>query len=515
MNREASLTSESRGQLMPHRFWLALLLLLFLFFPLLWIAQYNYPSGEDFFIALLARRLGALEATKWWYFNNAGRYSYLFLDSLISSSNGWLTLYKLFPVLLIVAGFGSVYYFITALFGNGLSRTTLFILSAASYSLLISLTPDIATGFYWLDTSTQYAGAVFTSLLIFALHLNLSRTTKTRARVGYALLITVLLAFLAGLNEVSVLLVIAIFGGISFLTLIRLKKPDKWSLAFFVFSVAFGLISFSAPGTHARIAEVGAEFHFLKVLAGAIGLTCYLLVELLTTTPLLPASVIYLAFLSAHRDRLESVSTLLRGVRWHWILSFMLLSLTAINFVVFTAVGVNSLPDRLKNVYVYSLFFGWLLMLTALFFNLTDRKIALAIPRWIVGLLAIVVMGFLLTGYQLELGGQNIIPSSSGSQRFFSLIKTNSVYANAYLDLLSGRAERFARQSEEREERLRKTESETVEFPLYSYIPETLFVQDVSHPFGAPDQLSILLCGAAKQLNYVETGPPPPLKKKF
>src|SRR4051794_11162895 len=118
---------------MPKRFLVTLLVLLLLFFPLLWISQYNYPSGDDYIIALQAKKLGALEATKWWYFNWSGRYSFLFLQSLISSSNDWLTLYKIFPLMLFPAGFACLHYFVRAFFGREFNRTTLFILSAVLY----------------------------------------------------------------------------------------------------------------------------------------------------------------------------------------------------------------------------------------------------------------------------------------------------------------------------------------------------------------------------------------------
>src|SRR3954462_9676302 len=99
---------------MPKRFLVTLALLLLLFFPLLWISQHDYPSGDDFQIALIAKRLGALGAAKWWYLNWSGRYSYLFLQSLISEPQGWLTLYRLFPAALLLAGFGALYYFVRA-----------------------------------------------------------------------------------------------------------------------------------------------------------------------------------------------------------------------------------------------------------------------------------------------------------------------------------------------------------------------------------------------------------------
>jgi len=500
---------------MPKRFLIALLLLLLLFFPLVWISQYNYPSGDDFYMASLAKRLGALEATKWWYFNEAGRYSYIFLQSLISTSNSWLVIYKAFPVVLLVAGFASLYYFVRAFWGRALTKTTSFILAAALYALLISLTPDIATAFYWLNTNIQYAGAVFTSLVIFALYIDFYRIAKTSTRVAYALMIAILIIILAGLNEVSILLFIATFGFINLLFILKFKRSDKWALAFFFVSVVFSLVSFLAPGTHARVLEVSAEFHPLNVLAGAVALTLYLLTELLTTTPLLPATIIYLAFLNQNRDKLDDLSALLRGLRSHWILLFILLAITAANSVIFAAVGVNSLPDRLKNVYVYTIFFAWLVFVTALFFDLSDKKFNFSVPNWVTGALALFVLGFLLTGYKLEIGRGNTIPTASRSQRFFSLISTRSVYAQAYLDILSGRAERFSAQNEEREQRIRNSEGSSVDFPLYSYVPETIFIQDVNHPFGAPYWLSVIICGEAKHLNYVETGPPPPQKKKF
>src|SRR5437870_3797124 len=99
--------------------------MLFFFLPLLWISQYDYPSGDDYYIAALAKEVGALKATKWWYFNGSGRYSYSFLQSLISSYDSWLTIYKIFPVALLLAGFGSVYYFVRAFLGPAFSNTAL------------------------------------------------------------------------------------------------------------------------------------------------------------------------------------------------------------------------------------------------------------------------------------------------------------------------------------------------------------------------------------------------------
>ncbi len=57
-------------------------LIVFFFFPLFWISQYNHPSGDDYHTFLQAQKMGTLEATRWWYFNWAGRYTSFFLQSL-------------------------------------------------------------------------------------------------------------------------------------------------------------------------------------------------------------------------------------------------------------------------------------------------------------------------------------------------------------------------------------------------------------------------------------------------
>jgi hypothetical protein len=154
--------------------------------------------------------------------------------------------------------------------------------------------------------------------------------------------------------------------------------------------------------------------------------------------------------------------------------------------------------------------------MTALYIDLVSRKIEFHIPNWITGVLTVVLLGFLLTGFELKFNNRNVDPSAAGMRRIFSLVNTNSVYANAYLDILSGRAARYARQNEERSSRLLcAAGGDTVEFPLYSYVPETIFIQDANHPFGMPDALSRAIAGEVRTLRYVETGTPAPRKDRF
>jgi hypothetical protein len=488
---------------------------LLLFLPLLWISQYAYPSGDDFQLAFIANKLGPVGAMKWWYFNGCGRYSYTLLQSLISVSRYWLVLYRMLPPLLLLVGFGSVFYFLRSIFGLALGRKSLVLLSAASYALLLNLTPDIATAFYWLTTSIQYVGAVFASLLVFALLREFTRATRSTVRLVAATLIIFLILLVAGMNEVSALFMCAALASVNLLYIARKKKPWLGGLAFATLSVVGSLFSFYSPGTSARLSQASAEVGLIKVVAGAISLTLYLLFEFLLAKPILPATVLYFAFLSANRDRLAQARSLFSYVRWDAAALLLLGAMTGVNIIIFTAIGPNSLVDRVKNVYVYSLFFGWFILMTAVFFQFVDKRREFRLPKGVSWAISAFLVGFLVVGSKVEIAGGNAMPNSNSLQRIASSIQTTSVYTNAFLDLLSGRAAYFAEQNRQREAELRMCSGEAIDFSLYSHVPETIFIQDVNHPFGEPNWLTAYSCGRETKLNYRETGPQVPQKKKF
>ncbi|MFN2482362.1 MAG: DUF6056 family protein [Pyrinomonadaceae bacterium] len=495
---------------------IAAALLAFCFLPLLLISRYDYPSGDDYRTLVRARQLGAAGAAAAWYTNWSGRYSSFFIQSLIAARDSWLAVYRVVPAALIVAGFACLYYFVRTLLGAGLSRRESFTLSAAVYAILVAVTPDAATGFYWLSTNVQYAGAFFASLVVLALFIKLGRASGASAKAAISLALFILVGFVAGLNELSIIFLAAVFASVAAFHFARFKKLHAPALALLAVCVAFAAATFLAPGNFIRIRETKTEFHLTEIVPGSVGLTIYLLVELLSTTPLVPAGALYLCFLHANRARLAAPLSLLAGVRWWWVLASLLCAVTLANAALFAAVGVsaNSLPFRVKNVYAYSIALGWLFLLTALFVDLSRKRIEFRLPAWATLALATFVALYLLTGFELKLGGAPI-PEASRVQRAFSAISTKSVYTNAYLDLLAGRARRYRKQSEERARLLRDATGDAVDFPLYSYAPKTIFIQDANHPYAAPEVMSEAVAGARKQLRYVPTGPVVPQKEGF
>jgi hypothetical protein len=462
---------------------ISLFLLGFFFFPLLWISQHNYPSGDDHFIFFQANTLGTLEATRWWYDHWTGRYASFFLQSLFPEHDAWLAAYKTIPIALFLAGFGCLFSFMRAFFGSSFGTKAVFTLSTCAYIFLISLTPDIAEGFYWLASNMQYVGAVFLSLLLLALYINLRRITNPWARGAVLAFAVVLIAFLAGLNEVSLMLFILTLGSINYFGFMRSGRFPTLGLIFLGFSILFGLIAFLAPGNLVRAGQITNDVHWVRTLASGLVVTPYLLLQLLTSTPLLLASGLYLVFLEANREKLDPLVSTLSQIRWYWVLVLLLGIFTITAVVVFAGVGMTALPDRVKNVYVYSIALAWFLFLTVLFVNLMSARFRFSLEGWAIGLLTVSVVAFVLTGFELRFGGGNAIPPPSRIERAFSALQTRSVYTTAYLDILSGRAARYSWQKREAGTRFKATKDGCVELPPLSDVPPKTLSVPVKYPW--------------------------------
>ena len=92
------------------------------------------------------------------------------------------------------------------------------------------------------------------------------------------------------------------------------------------------------------------------------------------------------------------------------------------------------------------------------------------------------VIVFLATGFDLTLSRGDAI-SMNPIRRIASTIETGSVYANAYLDIASGRGAGYAEQNVETTRRFRTANGQCVEFPPLTSPPGTIFVPFVKYPW--------------------------------
>jgi hypothetical protein len=457
-------------------------LLLCLFFPLFWISQYNYPAGDDYLVFFQAQSLGAVGATRWWYRNWSGRYASLFLQSMFSEHASWLVAYKVVPIALFVLGFVSLFAFLRALFGTGFRRAEMFTLTSCIYAFLIGVTRDMATGFYWVAASTQNTSALFITLLILALHIRIGRTSHLPTRSALTMIGVVLIAVLAGLNEVSLMLFVWTVASVACFQTIRCGRVPRVGVIFLAASVAFGLISFLAPGNFVRSDRFGKELHLIELLTAAIALTAYLFMEILALTPLLLASGLYLVFLEVNRSRLGHVVASLSEVRWYWVALALAGAFTFTSVGLLTGVNMYSVPGRVQNVYAYSIILAWFFFVTVLFANLNSRGCRFHLQKWASGSLTLAIVLFLMTGFEVTLRQEGGVSTPRSFGQAMMQVRTHSVYSNAYLDILTGRGRRYAMQNREATRRFRAPTDGCVEFPPVIDVPETIFAP-VKYPW--------------------------------
>ena len=467
---------------------LALCLLMVFLAPLLWLAQYNYPSGDDYLAFFQAQNLGTFGATRWWYLNWTGRYSSFFVQSLFPEHRLWLIAYRVIPIVLLLTGFFCLFSFVRALFGRNFPTKNLFSLSVSAYVLLIGLTPEIATAIYWLPTNVQYLGAVFTTLLLFALFVSLGRAETPLRRGLHWLAALLLLVFLAGLNEISIVLFVSILIAVNVVHVLRFATLSRTGILFLVCSVLFALLSFLSPGNSIRGEYIVARQPSLTdVSVSAARFTLDLTATLLTSTPLLLVSVLYFVFLEHNRHRLTHLIALRAKVHWYWLVLFLFAAFTLGTVTLFAATGMSPVPGRVMNVLVYSLVLSWFTLMTVLFVDLTSAGLRFSTQHPVIRLLSlgggVLVIVFLATGFAVTLHGSDAISTANPLRRMVSTIKTRSVYANAYLDIASGRAARYAEQNIETTRRFRAANGQCVEFLPLSYAPDTIFVPFVKYPW--------------------------------
>jgi Family of unknown function (DUF6056) len=469
--------------LLKHHCGVSLVLLSTLLFPLFWLSKHNYPSGDDYVQFILAQTLGALGATQWWYRHWGGRYASFFLQSLFTAPDPWLVAYKAIPVVLFVGGFVCLFTFMRSFFGPAFSATSMLTLSACTYILLVGLTPDIAEGYYWLAANIQYLGAVFLTLMILALYIRLKRSTQPLARSSGAAIVAFLIALVAGLNEISLLFLISILISTTYFSYMRSRKFPSQALGFLSVAIVFGLLSFLAPGNFLRASVMAKDGHSTATFLGALLMTPYFLLKSVTATPLLLASPLYLAFLEANRDRLDHVGSIVSGIRWHQLSIVVLGTLTVTTIVTLSATGGPTLPYRVQNVYAYSFFLAWFFVLTVVFIDLKSTGYRISLERWMIILLTVAVALFVMTGSDLRIVPDSADVSSTRVERVASVLRTRSVYATAYLDILSGRAARYARHEEEATARFKASEGGCVEFSPLPSDPPTTLVTQVKYPW--------------------------------
>lgn len=258
---------EKYSQIIIHIACIAALALILL--PILWIAQYNYPSADDWSLALNTHRVvreggnlfdvlkAALESVRSNYFAWEGRYSSVFFASLQPGIWGE-KYYGLVTWLMLGALLFSELFLCKSLLcdnSDKKNRSLYIPVMIPGLILQILYTPYPEESLYWYTGSVNYTFVYGLSLILIALFIVLARNAPCpRWRYGLRYGLACILAILVGGNNfatsLSCFLTLAVLTFLLFLT----DRKSFFRMVFIALLCGAGLlICVCAPANQVRV----------------------------------------------------------------------------------------------------------------------------------------------------------------------------------------------------------------------------------------------------------------------
>jgi hypothetical protein len=232
---------------------------------LLALAFFNHPSADDFNYSVVVRQYGFWGAQYYWYTQYCGRYFSTFLLSLNPLTVGSFMIYKLMSFVLIIISFSSFYLFVNKLFNKSKITEKLYITFFVFFSFILMM-PSLTEGYYWFTGAYSYQTGNIMTLFLFAL---LISNNEKPSRWKF-ILSAIVVAFLAGTNEYSLLFLVLMLLLINIISFLRFKKVNYYYLTLFIISVIGFLVDYFAPGNTYRASFDPGKHQFLFSLKSSL-----------------------------------------------------------------------------------------------------------------------------------------------------------------------------------------------------------------------------------------------------
>ena len=231
--------------------------------PQVALAFYAFPSADDYCAAVPPRE-GFWQAQAFWYVSFTGRYSEMFLESLVTR---W-ELSRMYPwfVLATFVGTGlAIRSLISALVSavardRAPSRARVNVVTLVALALLAGGLPSTVEAFYWMSGAVAYQWALVVFGFWVALLLMLvTRPLAAPVRTRYRVLVACLTVPVPGFNEVIAPLIFAALLGVIVYNRRRRLESNRFLFGLAAVVVALTLVSFLAPGNFARSEVYGDD----------------------------------------------------------------------------------------------------------------------------------------------------------------------------------------------------------------------------------------------------------------
>lgn len=216
--------------------------------PFVVLAFFETMALDDYYFYFLYRARGFWDAQHYLYLHWAGRYT----SSFITGSFVALDVPGRWPFLptlvYFVATWGAIVYLLrgarlllpVGFFGRqGLGKA-----SAVGFVLFLYVQTDIATGFYWLSSTSVYQTGFIVFLLLVGTILRLGSSGPVRGRWLFFLLIVLLM----GCNEIMAVFLPLFLAGLAGLSYFYRRHVDRWLWLGLGVAVGVGLVIFFTSG---------------------------------------------------------------------------------------------------------------------------------------------------------------------------------------------------------------------------------------------------------------------------
>lgn len=420
-----------------------ILLSVFSILPFIVISYFNQPSADDYCYAAKAQNLGFWEAQIDFYLGWSGRYLATALLSFDILVKGKFILYKLFPVLLILSLFNSIFNLVSILF-IGLSKKDIYVISCLFFIAYFIQMPSISEGIYWFAGSVTYQLSNIISILFIGSLIRLFQLKKLK-HLFFTLIYMILLI---GTNETSMVIWSATFGCIFLYRSILSKKVQYHLLSVIGVILICSLVVILAPGNSIR----GAYFPESHQLFDSVFQSLRaLVINGIRWSPLL--FILSLLLFSYLKENTDTKSSVIFKVNPVLVFSAVCIITLLGFFISFWSMG-NAPPLRTVNVISFYFMLGFLYTMFILFFKF-EKKIDF----------------FKLINKRTKYA---LMIVAFGSIVCFNNIK------GVYADLLLGTAYRYNLELIERYQLIQDTRLVLYEIPSLKNRPRTLFVSDIT-----------------------------------
>ena len=350
--------------------------------PFIIISVFNNPAADDFAFSVECSNHGYWGVQSWWYTHWFGRYfstALLSLNPLLIQS---FFLFKLIPVVLIIALFISLYYLARTLFVNAEKRLCL-LFSLCFIFIYLFFMPNVAEGIYWFAGAITYQVANILTILLFSCVIKLVQTKKNRF-----LFLSVLFAFcVIGSNETSMLVIDLILATIFIYNFIIIKKINYSLLILLVFAGIFSLIVILSPGNFIR-GEYYPNSH--QIFNSAFQSFFQVLNHMIRWVPF--TILVAIIFFDVFNKYIPLGSGSIFNVNPIFVIIVLCLILFAGFFPGYWSMGVSP-PARTKNVIYFLYISGYLYLGFIMSFYLKKKERSfITISPWVRYLLFVIII---------------------------------------------------------------------------------------------------------------------------